>query len=192
MTCWVLSSKSFLTKIRSLWLHADDYGDPTHVAWLVHKFLKRFRPDQCWSLTYANTCSKPKLANSVVVQCLSRPARSSADRRRFRPARACRLESERQATVHPSSETTMRSTMTVDQAIDIAWGIDKLRGESRPTRQEALERIEGQLATCGFNWLTGQEARRVLREACNQSIKGRDHVRTLVAQRSHRAIPFGR
>ncbi|MGA2258340.1 MAG: hypothetical protein ABSG53_27055, partial [Thermoguttaceae bacterium] len=25
---------------------------------LVHKFLKRFRPDQCWSLTYANTCSK--------------------------------------------------------------------------------------------------------------------------------------
>ena len=45
----------------TLWFHADTYGDPTHVAWLVHKFLKRFRPDQCWSLTYANTCSKPRV-----------------------------------------------------------------------------------------------------------------------------------
>lgn len=46
---------------RSLWLYADTYGNPEHVAWLVHKFLKRFRPDQCWSLTYTNTCSKPKV-----------------------------------------------------------------------------------------------------------------------------------
>ncbi len=44
---------------RNLWLHADTYGDPDHAAWLIQKFLKRFRPDQCWSLTYANTCSKP-------------------------------------------------------------------------------------------------------------------------------------
>jgi len=29
--------------------------------------------------------------------------------------------------------------------------------------------IEEQLATCGFNWLTGQEARRVLCKACTQS-----------------------
>jgi hypothetical protein len=46
---------------RYLWLHADTYGNPEHVAWLIHKFLKRFRPDQCWSLTYANTCSKPRV-----------------------------------------------------------------------------------------------------------------------------------
>ena len=46
---------------RYLWLYADGYGDPAHVAWLIHKFLKRFRPDQCWSLTYANTCSKPRV-----------------------------------------------------------------------------------------------------------------------------------
>ena len=46
---------------RGLWLHADDYGDLTHVAWLVHKFLKRFRPDQCWSLSYSNSCSKPRI-----------------------------------------------------------------------------------------------------------------------------------
>jgi hypothetical protein len=26
----------------------------------VQKFLKKFRPDQCWSLTYATTCSKPR------------------------------------------------------------------------------------------------------------------------------------
>ena len=46
---------------RSLWLYADTRGNPEHVAWLVHKFLKRFRPDQCWSLTYAATCSKPRV-----------------------------------------------------------------------------------------------------------------------------------
>ena len=28
---------------------------------LVQKFLKRFRPDQWWSLTYAATCSKPRV-----------------------------------------------------------------------------------------------------------------------------------
>jgi len=44
---------------RSLWLYADTHGNPEHVAWLVQKFLKRFRADQCWSLTYAGTCSKP-------------------------------------------------------------------------------------------------------------------------------------
>ncbi len=64
----------------------------------------------------------------------------------------------------------MRSSMTLDEAIDIAWGIDKLHAGARPTPQEALERIDRQLATCGFKWLTGQEARWVLREACKQSI----------------------
>ncbi len=63
----------------------------------------------------------------------------------------------------------MRSPLTIDQAIDIAWGIDKFRGGSRPTLQDALERIDRQLAACGLNWLTGQEARRVLGEACKQS-----------------------
>ncbi|MGO9115646.1 MAG: hypothetical protein ACLP9L_41090 [Thermoguttaceae bacterium] len=46
---------------RELWLYADTHGNPEHVAWLIQKFLKRFRPDQCWSLTYANTCSKPRV-----------------------------------------------------------------------------------------------------------------------------------
>ena len=44
---------------RCLWLHADAHGNPEHAAWLVKDFLKQFRPDQCWSLTYAKSCSKP-------------------------------------------------------------------------------------------------------------------------------------
>lgn len=55
--------------------------------------------------------------------------------------------------------------MTIDEAIDIAWGADKFHGVPRPTIQQALEQIEEQLASCGFNWLTGQEAKRVLSEA---------------------------
>jgi hypothetical protein len=44
-----------------LWLVAEESGAPGRVAHLVQKFLKRFRPDQCWSLTYATTCSKPRV-----------------------------------------------------------------------------------------------------------------------------------
>lgn len=40
------------------WISAEAYGDPDRVAHLIQKFLKQFRPDQSWSLTYATTCSK--------------------------------------------------------------------------------------------------------------------------------------
>ena len=52
--------------------------------------------------------------------------------------------------------------MTVEQAINIAWGIGKFSDENKPTAKEALEIIDEQLRTCGFNWLTGQAARDVL------------------------------
>lgn len=45
---------------RHLSIYAEDSGDPARAAHLVQKFLKQFHPDQCWSLTYANTCSKPR------------------------------------------------------------------------------------------------------------------------------------
>jgi hypothetical protein len=45
---------------RHLWVYADDSGNPEHVAWLVQKFLRQFRPQECWSLSYATTCSKPR------------------------------------------------------------------------------------------------------------------------------------
>ena len=46
---------------RHLWIYAEDTGTLEHVAHLVQKFLKRFHPDQCWSLSYATTCSKPRV-----------------------------------------------------------------------------------------------------------------------------------
>ena len=45
---------------RHLWLYTEGWGNPSNAAWLVRKFLKKFRPDQCWGLTYATTCSKPR------------------------------------------------------------------------------------------------------------------------------------
>lgn len=62
--------------------------------------------------------------------------------------------------------------MTIDEAIDIAWGADKYRGVPRPTLKEALERIEYQLATCGFHWITGQSARDVLHRAVKTANTG--------------------
>lgn len=43
-----------------LWLYAEEDGRPDHVAYLVQRFLQVFRPRDCWSLTYAVTCSKPR------------------------------------------------------------------------------------------------------------------------------------
>lgn len=47
---------------RHLWVYGAEYGDPGQVAHLVQKLLKRFRRDQCWSLTYAQTCSKLRVS----------------------------------------------------------------------------------------------------------------------------------
>lgn len=44
---------------RHLWLYTEGYGNPEYAGVLVQKFLKNFRPDQCWALTWAATCSKP-------------------------------------------------------------------------------------------------------------------------------------
>ena len=46
---------------RHLWLYTEDWGNVTNVVHLVQKFLKKFRPDECWSLTWASTCSKPRV-----------------------------------------------------------------------------------------------------------------------------------
>jgi hypothetical protein len=43
---------------RHLWLFAEENGNPANVAWLVHKFLARFRHRESWELSYAVTCSK--------------------------------------------------------------------------------------------------------------------------------------
>ncbi len=64
--------------------------------------------------------------------------------------------------------------MTIDEAIDISWGADRYRGVPRPNVAEALERIEHQLTACGFNWITGQEAREVLRTAISQPRSDQD------------------
>jgi hypothetical protein len=44
-----------------LWLYAEESGCPDQVAEFVRAFLARFRPEGCFSLTYAETCSKPRL-----------------------------------------------------------------------------------------------------------------------------------
>ena len=44
-----------------LWIHSEESGIVDHVAYFVHKFLRTFRRNDCWSLTWACTCSKPRI-----------------------------------------------------------------------------------------------------------------------------------
>ena len=46
---------------KHLWIYTEEDGEPDRVAHLVQKFLQRFRPAECWSLTYSRTCSRPHL-----------------------------------------------------------------------------------------------------------------------------------
>jgi hypothetical protein len=51
----------FVESGKELWLHGDEYGNVSHVGEFVRAFLARFRPNQCWTLTWAETCSKPRI-----------------------------------------------------------------------------------------------------------------------------------
>jgi hypothetical protein len=42
-----------------LWLYAEECGNASHVGEFVRAFLSRFHPQDCWQLTWANTCSRP-------------------------------------------------------------------------------------------------------------------------------------
>jgi hypothetical protein len=43
---------------RYIWFYADEFGYVERLGHLVKKFLAKFHPNDYWSLTYANTCSK--------------------------------------------------------------------------------------------------------------------------------------
>jgi hypothetical protein len=46
---------------RDFWVYADDSGEPERVVHLIQKFLRKFRPDDYWSLSYASYCDKPRV-----------------------------------------------------------------------------------------------------------------------------------
>jgi hypothetical protein len=60
--CWCFRDKQeHFRRGRHLWLYSEGYGSIDQVVCLVRKFLKRFRPNDVWTLTYAATCSKPRV-----------------------------------------------------------------------------------------------------------------------------------
>lgn len=46
---------------RHLWVYDDDGASLECLVHLVQKFLRRFRPRDCWSVTYAAVCSHPRV-----------------------------------------------------------------------------------------------------------------------------------
>ena len=46
---------------QDLWLYAGESGNVLHVGEFVRALLSRFRPSECWHLSWAETCSKPRL-----------------------------------------------------------------------------------------------------------------------------------
>ena len=46
---------------KDLWIYSEASGSVENVARFVQAFLKRFRPDDCWHMTWAETCSRPQI-----------------------------------------------------------------------------------------------------------------------------------
>jgi len=76
-------------KKSSIWFHADECGEPAHVAETVQKFFKYFGLDWVWSFTWAVTCSKMRVdefsGGAVVVtakRCYFNEAGHWASRKR--------------------------------------------------------------------------------------------------------------
>lgn len=46
---------------KSIWVHADEGGNLEVIADIVQMFLKENCPDNSWSMTWAFTCSKPRI-----------------------------------------------------------------------------------------------------------------------------------
>ena len=44
-----------------LWLYSSESGNPVHAGEFVRALLARFRPRDCWTLTWAETCSRPRV-----------------------------------------------------------------------------------------------------------------------------------
>lgn len=70
-------------------------------------------------------------------------------------------------------------TVTVREALEIARNRRDIATPGRkgllPTLQEALDIIQQDLKTCGFNWLTGMQARDVLMNAISRRTCERVH-----------------
>ncbi|MGE0885431.1 MAG: hypothetical protein AB7P14_17935 [Blastocatellales bacterium] len=45
-----------------LWMYAEESGNLEHVALFVQEFLAQFRPNEYFTLSWAETCSKPRIS----------------------------------------------------------------------------------------------------------------------------------
>jgi hypothetical protein len=46
----------------SMWIYSEESGNTDRVAHVIQMFLKQFRPDDHWSMSWAYTCSKPRIS----------------------------------------------------------------------------------------------------------------------------------
>ena len=44
-----------------IWFYSEESGNTNHVAEFVQMYLAHFHPDKCWYMSWADTCSKPRL-----------------------------------------------------------------------------------------------------------------------------------
>jgi hypothetical protein len=59
--CWPMFQWELRDHDADLWIYSTESGAVEHVGEFVRAFLSRFRPTACWSMTWADSCSKPRI-----------------------------------------------------------------------------------------------------------------------------------
>jgi len=125
---------------RYLWLYAQDWGYVDNVVHLVRKFLGTFRSNDCWSLTWSTTCSKPRAGEfgggAVFV---------TAERVEHQDTWAF---IERQREAFASSKTTDSSTcrQVLQDLLDCAeLNLDKIENSTRQAICRARALLQGEI-----------------------------------------------
>jgi len=57
------SSGNIVLDAEGVWFYSEEYGNPDSVAKFVQRYLREWKPDSCFSIQYAETCSKLRVGN---------------------------------------------------------------------------------------------------------------------------------
>jgi len=58
---YALEESKTRPKKYGLWMYTEEAGEPVKVGEFVQAYLKKFHPDDIFTLTWAATCSRPRL-----------------------------------------------------------------------------------------------------------------------------------
>lgn len=59
--CWPGFGYQIDADGKDLWIHSEDSGNIENVVNFITRYLQKFHQDKCWSMSWADTCDRPRV-----------------------------------------------------------------------------------------------------------------------------------